>query len=89
LCKNTTTDEVIDHIKRIFGLNCESCEHVIGKSSFGAFKIGIDYNLLNEIMNGDHWPEGAIINRFRFKRNFSAQNSPNNISECDIKDKSL
>ena len=73
--KSTTCDLVTQHLKEKFPSADITVEELqsrdgIDKSNFKtkSFKVGIDFELLNEVASPDTWPENIVVKRFRFFR---------------------
>ncbi|KAF5306152.1 hypothetical protein FQR65_LT07428 [Abscondita terminalis] len=66
--KSTTEDMVKTFL--IQHVNCDfQIEKIASKSEFvSSFKIGMPLNLKSELMNGNVWPEGIVVNHFFRKR---------------------
>ncbi|KAK9496781.1 hypothetical protein O3M35_012974 [Rhynocoris fuscipes] len=67
--KNTTVEEVLKFLK--FKLPTEEfvCEKLDSKGYYASFKIGLNYNLMENVMCPEFWPKDVLIRRFLFRRN--------------------
>jgi hypothetical protein len=65
LDKETSKEEVAVHIKDEFNVNCTSCVNIENSiSANGSFKVCIDQNDFNKLLDRSRWPEGTIVNKF-------------------------
>ena len=73
---DTTLDNVETFLKSSFPeANCEM-GHSKYPANYSSFKITINENNYNHIMNPNIWPNGAYINRFFRKKQDKYQNNP-------------
>ena len=69
--KNTTTDNMKEYISKKLESDEVSAEDLSsGNIEYNSrsFKIGINYNYLEKVLNPNFWPKDIVVRRFRFFR---------------------
>lgn len=60
----TTTEDIHGYLKNKKIQNEVIVEKLISKGNYASFKVGVNFENLNQLMDPDFWPTGIAINRF-------------------------
>jgi hypothetical protein len=65
LTVETTTDDVVHHIKSKFGIQVEKCEQLkVTRGNYSSFKVDVPAHKVGIVRSHKHWPEGVSIRNF-------------------------
>lgn len=62
----TSEIEIKDHIQTITNSDEIECKKMNTKSKYGCFKIGVNLEYKEKVMNPTYWPKGTLISPFFF-----------------------
>ncbi|KAG8245626.1 hypothetical protein J6590_091372 [Homalodisca vitripennis] len=68
LRNDTTMDAVKEFIDKTFVGSNPTVEKLDSKGTNAIFKIGVEYNMKDNLFESTIWPKGAIVKRFLFRR---------------------
>lgn len=65
LSTETTTDDVIRHVKSIIGIQVDICERLkVTRGQYSSFRIDVPASKVRLVRNSKHWPDGVSVRMF-------------------------
>lgn len=71
--KTTKKEDVMEYLNKKFPTTTFEIEDLNSKGMFASFKIGFDFNCLDEVNKPESWPKEVCIRRFEFFRRSNAR----------------
>lgn len=74
---DTTTEEVISHVKTSTALSCNAEKFMAFSKEYSSFKLGVNEQNIELLLKEELWPRGVVVRHFNFykKRTSDKENN--------------